>query len=174
MDFLNDGQNGVDYFTLTREHRSINLDTIFLPLNKVVTGIRFQMNDNHRLIIEIRATDFDYETGMLLNLEQSAWIKHTDNRINEHRQEITIDEPDSPTRTTNIQERFNSNNKFITFRSTDIKKDLSQLTVPFIESVPLEASEPRPLSGVGLYYKGEKGYGGYIAVKLITYDRGTL
>ncbi|XP_055324703.1 uncharacterized protein LOC129579086 [Sitodiplosis mosellana] len=173
MEFLSDGQNDVDYFTLTREHRSINLDTIFLPLNKVVTGIRFKAQDN-MLIIEIRATDFDYETGMLTNLEHSTWIKHTDNRINEHREEITIFEPDSPTRTTNIQERFDSNNKFIRFRSTDIKKDLSQLTIPFFESVPLEASEPRPLSGVGLYYKGENGFGGYIAVKLISYDRGTI
>lgn len=173
MEFLNDGQNGVDYFTLTREHRSINLDTIFLPLNKLVTGIRFQKAEDS-LRIEIRCTDFDYASGLLTNLEQSTWIKHTDNRINENREEIKIDVPDSPTRTTNIQERFDSNNKFITFRTTDIKKDLAQLTVPFIETVPLEASEPRPLSGAGLYYKGEYAFGGYIAVKLIGYDRGTI
>lgn len=173
MEFLNDGKNGVDYFTLTREYRSINLDAIVLPMNKVVTGVRFQAHNN-RLHLEIRATDFDYETGLLQNLEQSTWIKHMDNQIDENREEITIDNPDSPTRTTNIQERFDSNNKFITFKSTDIKKDNAQLTIPFIESVPLEASEPQPLSGVGIYYKGEHGFGGYIAVKLISYDSGSI
>lgn len=173
MNFLMNGKNDVDYFTLTREHRSVNLDTIFLPLNKVVTGVRFQTHDN-RLHLEIRATDFDYESGMLKNLEQSAWIKHTDNRINDNREEIMIDEPDSPTRTTNIQERFESNNKYVSFRPTSISKDLAQMTVPFIESVPLEASEPQILSGAGLYYKGQPGYGGFIAIKLISYDKGTI
>lgn len=170
ISFLNDGIDGIDYFTLTREHRSINLDTIFLPLDKVVTGVRFQVQNN-RILIEVRGTDFDYETGQLKNLKQSTWIN---NLINDDREEIIIDEPDSSIRTNNIQERFDSNNKFIQFRPTDIKKDLAQLTIPYIESVPLEASEPRPLSGVGLYYKGEDGFGGFIAIKLIGYDTGTI
>lgn len=95
------------------------------------------------------------------------WIN---NLLSKNREQIQIEEPDSPTRTTNIQQRFESDNKFIEFRPTDIKKDLAQLTVPFIESVALEGSEPRPLSGVGLYYKGEIGFGGFIAVKLIAHD----
>lgn len=148
--FLKDGEKNIDYFTLTREHRTINLDTLVVPLGKVVTGIRFQAHEN-RLHLEIRATDFDYETGQLKNLEQSAWIN---NLHTEQRAQINILDPDSPTRTTKIQEPVDSHNKFIEFRPTDIKKDLAQLTVPYFESVPLEASEPKPLSGVGLYYKG--------------------
>lgn len=151
IEFLKDGEQNIDYFTLTREYRTINLDTIVLPLGKVVTGIRFQTHAN-RLHLEIRATDFDYETGKLKNLEQSAWIKN--NLNTEERTQINILDPDSPTRTTKIQEPFDSDNKFIEFRSTDIKKDLAQLTVPYFESILLEASEPKPLSGVGLYYKG--------------------
>lgn len=168
--FLKDGEPNLDYFTLTREHRTINLDTLVLPLDKVVTGIRFQVHEN-RLHLEIMATDFDYETGKLKNLEQSTWIN---NLHTEQRTQIDIVDPDSPTQTTKIQERFDSDNKFIEFRPTDIKKDLAQLTVPYFESVPLEASEPRPLSGVGLYYKGEPGYGGFLAIKLIAYDTGIL
>lgn len=166
IEFLKDGENGIDYFTLTRDHRSINLDTIVLPQDKVVTGIRFQVHKN-RLYLEIRATDFDYDSGKLENLEQSIWINKLSSK---NREQIQINEPDSPTRTTNIQRRFESDNKFIEFRPTDIKKDLAQLTVPFIESVALEASEPRPLSGVGLYYKGEIGFGGFIALKLNAHD----
>lgn len=149
--FLKDGEQNHDYFTLTREQRAINLDTIVLPLDKVVTGIRFRTHEN-RLHLEIMATDFDYETGKLRNLDQSIWLNnlHTE----QQRTQINILDPDSPTRTTKIQEPFDSDNKFIEFRPTDIKKDLAQLTVPYFESIPLEASEPKPLSGVGLYYKG--------------------
>lgn len=170
IEFLTNGKNGIDYFTLSREHRSINLDTIVLPLDKVVTGVRFQAHEN-RLYLEIRATDFDYDSGKLKNPEQSAWIN---NLSSENRQQINIDDPDSPTRTANLQERFDSNNKYIEFRPTDIKKDLAQLTVPYIESVALEASEPKPLSGVGLYYKGENGFGGFIAVELVAHDTGII
>lgn len=165
IEYLTNGEDGIDYFTLSREHRSINLDTIVLPLDKVVTGVRFQVHAN-RLYLEIRATDFDYDSGKL-NIDQSVWIN---NLSSENREQIIIAEPDSPTRTTNIQVPFESNNKFIEFRPTDIKKDLAQLTVPYIESVELEASEPRPLSGVGLYYKGEIGFGGFLAIKLISYE----
>lgn len=169
--FLKDGEENLDYFTLTREHRSINLDTIVLPLNKVVTGVRFQVHA-HRLHLEIQATEFDYATGKLKNLEQSEWINnlHTE----QQRTQINIIDPDSPTRTTKIQEPFDSENKFIEFRPTDIKKDLAQLTVPYFESVQLEASEPKPLSGIGIYYKGEPGYGGFLAIKLIAHDTGVL
>lgn len=170
FEFLSNGKNGIDYFTLTRAHRSINLDTIVLPLDKVLTGIRFNVHEN-RLYIEIRATDFDYDTGKLINIDNSFWINNLNVDSNQ-RTELRISDADSPTRTKNIQERFDSNNKFMTFTSSDIKKDLAQATVPYFESINLEASEPRPLSGAGLYYKGEKGYGGFISVKLISHDAG--
>lgn len=163
IDFLMNGEQNLDYFTLTREHRAINLDTIVLPLDKVVTGVRFKVHAN-RLHLEIMATPFDYVMGKLKNVDQSTWLNN--NLDAEERTQINILDPDSPTRTTKIQEPFDSINKFVEFRPTDIKKDLAQLTVPFFESVPLEASEPKPLSGVGLYYKGN----GFSLVKGFTSD----
>lgn len=165
-----DKQNNVDYHTLSREHRSINLDTIVLPPTKLVTGVRFKLYEN-RLTLEIRATEFDYATGKLRNLENSVWLNNLNGKENK-RTELEIDNADSPTRTTNIQEPFDSANKYIVFRQSDIKKDLAQVTIPYIETVYLEASEPRPLSGAGIYYKGEVGYGGFVAIKLIAYDYG--
>lgn len=144
--FLKDGQQGIDYYTLTRENRSINLDTVILPRHKVVTGVRFAFRRNC-LCLEIRATDFDYVMGKLKNVDQSTWINN--NMKRRQREEITMEAPNSPLRTTNIQERFDSNNKFIKFRPTDVKKDLAQLTVPFFESFQLEASDPAALSGIG-------------------------
>lgn len=168
FDFLSSShsQNGIDYHTLTREHRSVNLDTINIPPSMVLTGVRFQLHDN-RLTLEVRGTEFDFFTGNLKNLEKSIWF----NNINgNERTKFVIEQPDAPTRTKNIQERYDFVDKYIEFGPSDIKKDLAQVTVPYIESVHLEASEPRPLSGAGLYYKGEPGYGGFVAVKLVAYD----
>lgn len=56
-------RNGVDYHTLTYEKRSINLDAVLAPPGKIVTGIRFHVLDNGVLTIQIRVTDYNYETG---------------------------------------------------------------------------------------------------------------
>lgn len=56
-------QNGVDYHTLTYEKRSINLDAVLAPPGKIVTGIRFHVLDSGVLTLQIRATDYNYETG---------------------------------------------------------------------------------------------------------------
>lgn len=55
-------RNGVDYHTLSYQKRRINLDTVLAPAGKIVTGVRFHVIDG-TLTIQIRATDFDYETG---------------------------------------------------------------------------------------------------------------
>lgn len=172
FEFLNSdaSTNGMDYFTLTRENRQINLDTINLPRNMLVTGVRFQVYDN-RLTMEVRGTEFDFRSGRLLNLARSVWLNNLSDKV---RTKVDLTGADLPTRSTNIQERYDYVDKFIEFGPSDIKKDLAQVTVPFVETVFLEASEPRPLQGAGLYYKGEPGYGGFIAIKLIGYDTGSL
>lgn len=169
MNYLKDGVNGIDYFTLTLDHRSINLDTIILPNSKVVTGVRFKVKEN-RLGLEIRATDFDYENGQLINLEDSEWFRGSNN----DRTKLSIENPDSPIRTTNIQTPYDSIDNYIEFMATDIKKDLAQTTIPFIETVKIEANEAKPLSGIGLYYKSESGFGGFIAIKLHIYETGSI
>lgn len=57
-------KNGIDYHKLTWDKRAIDLDIVIAPPNKVVTGVRFQLTENSHLRLEIRATDFNYETGM--------------------------------------------------------------------------------------------------------------
>lgn len=168
IDFLTDprSRNGIDYHTLTREHRSINLDTVNIPTSMVLTGVRLQLHDN-RLMLEVRGTEFDFHTGHLKNLDKSIWFNNVNGN---ERTKVVIDEPDAPTRTKNIQERYDFVDKYVEFGPSDIRKDLAQVTVPYIESVYLEAREPRPLAGAGLFYKGEPGYGGFVAIKLVAYD----
>lgn len=45
--------DGVDFFTLTYENRSINLDDLVVPQGKLVTGVRF-FNLNGHLALQIR------------------------------------------------------------------------------------------------------------------------
>lgn len=59
-------KDGVDYHKLTWKNRGIALDTIMAPLNKVVTGVRFNLIDDSHLALQILATDFNYETGTYL------------------------------------------------------------------------------------------------------------
>lgn len=67
--------SGVDYFTLTYEHRTINLDTVNAPAGKVVTGVRFHATDDKKLTLQIRATDFDYETGTMESLKNACQMQ---------------------------------------------------------------------------------------------------
>lgn len=59
-------KNGIDYHTLTYENRLINLDTVIAPSGKLLTGIRFHLTDDSKLTLQIRATDFNYETGKIV------------------------------------------------------------------------------------------------------------
>lgn len=49
-------------------------------------------------------------------------------------------------------------------------RDAAQTTVPFLDSQPVESLQPVPLSGAGIFHKGQKNFGGFIAPKIITYD----
>lgn len=57
-------RNNVDYFTLTSENRALNLDTVIAPPGKVLTGIRFHVTNDKRLTLQIRVTDFNFDTGI--------------------------------------------------------------------------------------------------------------
>lgn len=71
-------KEGIDYHKLTYEHRSINLDTVTAPQGKTVTGVRFHKRDDKTLELQIRATDFDFETGKnhlaLRNANKYVWV----------------------------------------------------------------------------------------------------
>ncbi|XP_031621010.1 uncharacterized protein LOC116339329 [Contarinia nasturtii] len=165
----NDVRNGIDFHTLTYEKRSINLDSVLAPAGKLVTGVRFHVLDDGVLTIQIRCTDFDYQTGKLKNLDKSIWI-HNDVKL--HR-EILLDEPDHPIRGTRPLEPDWTPNQFIKFQPSDIGKDAAQVTVPFLDGTFVEGISTL-LTGIGLYYKGQPHFGGAIAPYLVAFDFGSL
>lgn len=64
-------------------------------------------------------------------------------------------------------------NQYIEFGPSDRLKDAGQVTVPFIDGSAVEA-KPTILSGAGLFYKEQTGYGGFISPYLIVYDYASL
>lgn len=144
-----DARDGIDYFTLTYENRSINFDTVTVPQGSVVTGVRFGLLNGH-LRIEVRGTEFDFETGRLMNLENSTWYANDNggkyeivlNRakpIGLHGAPIVNTIPDS----------------YLQFTPSDKEADAAQTILPFLETAKVEPIQPIPLAGVGLYYKGQ-------------------
>lgn len=159
-------QDGIDYHTLTAQNRSLNLDTLHAPPGTVVTGIRFAV-DSGVLKMEIRVTAFEFNEGLLRDgVANSQWISAT---IND-RLPIEIQRPDIPTRSDSQSIPNVELRKYVQFQPTDKHKDAAQTTIPFLDIQMVEPRHPVPLAGVGLLYKGQEGYGGYVAPKVITYD----
>lgn len=161
-------EENLDYFTLSYENRSINLDDVTVPKGSLVTGVRFQVNDIGHITLNVRATPFDFITGKLKDLTNSVWISNP----NSGKTEITLHRPTNPLNHWNTLSHINNTpNAFIKFKPTDFWDDVMQLTVPFIDTQRVEPHTPVALSGCGIYYKTtETGSGGFIAPKLIVYD----
>lgn len=159
--------NDVDYFTISYENRSINLDDLVLPQGKLVTGVRFH-NLNGHLVLQIRATDFDYFTGRLENITHNPWAMNEGGG----QTELEIPKKSNPLETivSDLYIPENTPNAYVRFGPSDVEFDVGQSTVPFIDTLPLESRNPVALGGIGLTFKKNKESGGFIAVKTITYD----
>lgn len=107
--------------------------------------------------------------GRLKNLDKSVWVA---NDVKQHN-ELLLDEPDSPIRAVKPLQPDWTPNQYIKFQPTDKTKDAAQLTVPFLDGTFIEGN-PTLLSGIGLYYKGQPHFGGFIAPYLVAFDFGSL
>ena len=58
-------------------------------------------------------------------------------------------------------------NKFIRFRTSNLKEDVGQTTIPFLDIQPVEPIPHVPISGTGLYHKATDS-SGFLGIKLIT------
>ncbi|XP_026734290.1 uncharacterized protein LOC113498483 isoform X2 [Trichoplusia ni] len=166
---------GVDYHTLTYERRAIDLDELDAPAGHVLTGARFRMIGAH-LHFEIRATPFNYTTGRLAP-EKSQWISN-DNTEGSHmpRTRVKLYKPDIPTRKQTTLHINSQHDQYIEFTHSDFDADAAQSTVPFIDIQPvvptkaLNTKGASLLSGAGIYHRGGRGSGGFLGVKILTYD----
>ncbi|KPU75110.1 uncharacterized protein Dana_GF20993, isoform C [Drosophila ananassae] len=171
--FDRDVKKGVDYHTLSYESRSIDLDDVNTDDNSfVVTGVRFRLVGAH-LNLEAYFTEFDFKTGKLIQPEINSYWKSNDNTDvggGARREKLRLANTDLPTRTIATSLVQSRHNQYIDFTNTGLDKDAAQSTVPFIDIQDVVSNPPVPLSGIGIYYKGRNGYGGFVGPKIITYD----
>lgn len=133
-----------------------------------MTGVRFRVVDG-AITLQIRATEFDFISGLLKNHEHSYWYMNDNSK---ERTEIPLDNLDIPTLTPEKSIPNILTQRFVKFGPTDKIKDLAQTTIPFIDSQLVESHNPMPLSGVGLYWKAFPGFGGFVAPKILNYNYG--
>lgn len=161
---IGDSVNGVDYHSLTYEHRSINLDTIVAPAGSTITGIRFNVFDG-RLNLELRATKFNFNSGKLS--DEHEWLSNK----SPHRSELKLASPDIPRKSDDYYVANTELNKYVQFQPSDVDKDIAQHTVPFLDKYTAGTNiNYYLLSGIGLFWKGKPGSGGFISPKLVSYD----
>ncbi|XP_070073239.1 uncharacterized protein [Drosophila takahashii] len=161
-----DVKKDVDFHMLTYEKRSIDLDEVKVKNKSVVTGLRFRVDGTH-LNLEVQFTEFDFESGQLIEPTKKSFWKSGGS--DQPRNKLLLKNPNVSTQS-NSSVPLSSDNQYIDFTNTGFKEDAAQSTVPFIDIQDVTSDPPVPLSGIGIYYKGLDGYGGFLGPKLITYD----
>ncbi|XP_017130381.1 uncharacterized protein LOC108148045 isoform X2 [Drosophila elegans] len=144
-----DVQEGVDFHMLTYEKRSVDLDELKSENNSMVTGLRFKSG----LLIAPKTTSY--------------WVSGSNDQP---RHKLSPKDAELSTRSPVPSKPLPSENHFIEFTNSGFEQDVGQSTVPFIDIQDVFSFPAVPLSGIGLYYKGQDGFGGFLAPKLITYD----
>ncbi|XP_041566382.1 uncharacterized protein LOC108147772 isoform X2 [Drosophila elegans] len=142
-------QEGSDYHMLSYEKRSVDLDELKSENNSVVTGLRFKSG----ILIKPNTTSY--------------WISGGNDQP---RDKLQLKDAQLSTKSSGPSTPYRSNNLFIEFTNSGFKQDAGQTTLPFIDIQEVISNPAVPLSGMGLYYKGQNGFGGFLAPKLITYD----
>ncbi|XP_070072687.1 uncharacterized protein [Drosophila takahashii] len=156
----------VDFHMLSFEKRFIDLDEVKVENQYVVTGLRFRVVGTH-LNLEAQFSKFNFESGQLIEPTKNSFWKSGGS--DQPRKQLHLKNPNVSTRS-NSSVPLSSDNQYIEFTNTGFKEDAAQSTVPFIDIQDVTSDPPVPLSGIGIYYKGLDGNGGFLAPKLITYD----
>lgn len=160
-------KEGRDYHTMSYEKRELDLDDVIVPTSHIVTGVKWRMVGAH-LNLEVLAAPVNWTAGHLIRpQEKSFWVSSD---LTLARQKVVIIDPDLPTRQTQPSQVDSHSDMYVEFTNSDMEKDAGQSTVPYLDTQIVSNEPPAPLSGVGLYHKGQRGYGGYVGPKVITYD----
>lgn len=162
-------EDGPGYATLRYEERALDLDDLLAPEGYVITGLRFRKLGGH-INLEAQVSPIDFSTG-LINVDRANWMSNDNTPAAEHkpRRKLSLESPDIPTRSSKSLPDSVSD-QYIEFQASSLEKDLSQTTVPYLDSSAIFPQPPTWLSGVGVYHKGSPGYGGYIAFRIATFN----
>lgn len=157
-----------DYATLRYEERALDLDDLNAPVDHVVTGVRFRKLGGN-LNLEMQVSPINFTSGEI-NPRLSAWVGNDNTPASETkpRTKLSLKSPDVPTRSAAPSLPDSKNDQYVEFQASSLEKDVSQTTVPFLDAQPVAPQPPSWLTGVGIFHKGQPGYGGYVALRIAT------
>lgn len=89
------------------------------------------------------------------------------------RSEIKLDATKNPLNFKDI-ETVSKDNQYVRFTSTGTDMDSKKITVPFVDLQYIATNPPRPVTGVGLFHKGNPTSGGFLSLKLFHYNYADL
>ncbi|XP_059061470.1 uncharacterized protein LOC131854373 [Achroia grisella] len=163
-------EEGIDYHTLNYRSRAIDLDDLVAPDGYVLLMYRFRLLGAH-LNFNIRATKFDYKSGRL-SIDSSTWLSNDNTEISANpRSRLELSRPSLPTLSTAAIPVNSRHDQFMEFTHSSFEADAAQTTVPFIDIQPIQVYRRGALlSGAGVMHRAEPGSGGFLALKLFTYN----
>lgn len=132
--------------------------------------MKFRVVGRH-LNLEIYLSEINFSTGRIVEHEKSFW--HSSDAAEAiKRTEITLKNPDIPTKSKTKSLPISNGNTYVKFTHTDMGKDASQNTVPYLDAQDVVNNPPVPIQGVSIILKAQDGYGGFIAPRIKTFDYG--
>jgi len=162
-------KNNTKIFMMSYEKRAMDMDTLHAPVGHVLTGIKLRDIGGH-LNLEIQVTPVEFATAKLLS-ERSTWVANDNTPATDKpRSLVPIIMPDIPTKFEGYNKVDTDTDEYVMFDSSSAYKDVSQTTIPFIDAQPVAPQPASWLGGAGLYHKGRVGYGGFVGLKVLTYD----
>eukprot|EP00090_Calanus_glacialis_P044576 TRINITY_DN7968_c0_g1_i1.p1 TRINITY_DN7968_c0_g1~~TRINITY_DN7968_c0_g1_i1.p1 ORF type:complete len:702 (-),score=219.95 TRINITY_DN7968_c0_g1_i1:63-2168(-) len=168
-DVRNLTKNTGSVFTMSYEQRAMDMDTLTAPEGHVLTGVKLRNIGGH-LNLEIQVTPMEFTAGNVVS-DRSTWIANDNTPATDKpRTLVPIIMPDIPTKFAGPNTVDTTTDQFIQFDASSAHKDVSQTTVPFIDAQPVAPTPATWLAGAGLYHKGRVGYGGFVGLKVSTYD----
>lgn len=161
-------QDGHGYATLRYEERALDLDDLTAPSGHVITGLRFRKLGGH-LNLEVEASPIDFDTGFI-DAERATLISNDNTPAADvkPRTKQLLFSPDVPTRSQKPSVPDSLPDTYIEFQASSLEKDVAQTTVPFLDAAPVSPNPPTWLTGIGIYHKGQPGYGGFLAFRVAT------
>jgi len=103
-----------------------------------------------------------------LKPETATWKSNSQN-TSLFRKQVILDDPDEPTMAVRSSITNSTSNQFISIQATSVKKDLGQTPVPYFDTQELiEPNNMTLVRGIGLFYKTQPGYGGFLGFRMIS------
>ncbi|XP_057334295.1 uncharacterized protein LOC130673336 [Microplitis mediator] len=160
-------ENGPESVKLNYNFKSFNLDDIELPFGQFVTGVKFILVANNHLSLRVRGTQMYNHSTNYPSVDHDWHYPHL--KYDEERIIINIKDLANSAEVINqTTELSRSGRDYINLSVGLYSDEFNNLAViPFFDSQNVVTEPPAPFGGVGFFYKGQPGFGGFLSFKLM-------